>query len=101
MSGETMVFTVGSGEENQRERTIVVKQEGPFGIAIFLEGCGMNEMEPGSSAGAPIYIEFYDGKPRCLVWADINNPDPTDVIEMESALEQNRVADNEHQIVEL
>lgn len=97
MSNETMVFTVESGEENESKRTIVVKQEGPFGIAIFLEGCGMNEMEPG--AGAPIYIEFYDGKPRCLVWADINNPDPTDVIEMESALEQNRVVDSECETV--
>jgi len=91
MRNETMVFTVGSGEENEPKRTIIVKQEGPFGISIFLEGCGLNEMEPGS--GAPIYIEFYDGKPRCLVWADINNPDPTNVIELETALEQNRLLD--------
>lgn len=84
----TVTFTVSAGDGSGEKRTITIQQEGQFGIGIHLEGCGMLEMEPGT--GAPIFIEFYDGKPRCLVWADIRDPDPTHVIEMDEAMESNR-----------
>ena len=80
-------ITLDAGDGSGK-RKVVIEQEGPCGIGVRLEGCGMQEMEPGT--GAPIYIEFYDGKPRCLVWADIRNPDPTDVIEMDKAMESFR-----------
>lgn len=39
---------------------------------------------------APIVIEWYDGVPRIIIWADINDQDPTHVIDMSKALESNR-----------
>jgi len=39
---------------------------------------------------APIFIEWYDGVPRIVIWADINDQDPTHVIDMSKALESNR-----------
>jgi hypothetical protein len=39
---------------------------------------------------SPIVIEWYDGVPRIIIWADINDPDPTHVIDMSKALESNR-----------
>ena len=89
----TVTFTVSAGDGSGEKRTITIKQEGQFGIGIHLEGCGM--LESGADDGFPIYIEFYDGKPRCLVWADIRDPDPTHVIEMDTALEKYRVPDEE------
>ena len=44
---------------------------------------------------APIVIEWYDGAPRILIWSDINDQDPTHVIDMRNALESNRKEYNE------
>ena len=43
----------------------------------------------------PIFVEWYDGVPRIIIWADINDPDPTHVIDMSKALESNRRTDND------
>ena len=37
--------------------------------------------------GYPIGIEFNNGKPRVLIWGDINKEDTTQVIELEGAKE--------------
>ena len=42
--------------------------------------------------GAPIYLEFCDGKWELFVWSDINQEDPTHRIDMSGALEANREA---------
>jgi hypothetical protein len=39
---------------------------------------------------APIIIEWWDGVPRIIIWADINDQDPTHIIDMSKALESNR-----------
>lgn len=39
---------------------------------------------------APIVIEWYDGVPRIIIWADINDQDPTHIIDMSKALESSR-----------
>ena len=39
---------------------------------------------------SPIVIEWYDGVPRIIIWADINDQDPTHIIDMSKALESNR-----------
>lgn len=44
---------------------------------------------------APIVIEWWDGAPRILIWSDINDQDPTHVIDMRNALESNRKECNE------
>lgn len=48
---------------------------------------------------APIVIEWYDGVPRIIIWADINDQDPTHIIDMSKALESNRLEDKTQQIV--
>ena len=44
---------------------------------------------------SPIYLEFYDGKWRLHVWADINQEDPTRSIDLSGALESNRQVSSE------
>ncbi len=68
---------------------IKAQQEG-HAITVSLSGTGMHDLEPGDESSGIIYIEFYGGKPRVIVWGDINSPDPTHVIELEGALESNR-----------
>jgi hypothetical protein len=40
--------------------------------------------------GTPIMLEVYKGKLRLLVWDDINQEDPSHVIDMEGARETER-----------
>ena len=58
------------------------------GLAILPEGYGENGTQVGY--GAPVYIERYKGELRLLVWADINQPDPTHIICLDGAKESNR-----------
>jgi len=80
-------FTVPDGLGGTK--TIKVGQERE-GIFVHLEGTGCMEMDD----CAPVYIEFYDGRPRVIVWDDINDPDPV-VMELDKALESNRKSDTE------
>jgi len=57
-------------------------------ITLDLEEHGLNELESG--CGEIIYLERYEGSLRLIVWADINDADPTHVIDLSSALESNR-----------
>lgn len=43
--------------------------------------------------GVPIILERYEGKLRLIVWADINKEDPTHIIDLEEAREDNRKED--------
>lgn len=53
---------------------------------VNIEGYGHNTTHDGS----PVYLEFgEDGKLTLYVWSDINQEDPTHVINMESAREDN------------
>lgn len=76
----------------------------PFGIGSKLSTIAVNididgiTVQPEGTACKcgdfpPIFIEFYDGKPRILIWADINEEDPTHVIDLSLALESNREDD--------
>lgn len=55
-------------------------------LAVSIPGCGLLEAE----GGEIVHIEVYDGVPRVLIWGDINDPDPTHVIDLSGALESNR-----------
>jgi hypothetical protein len=37
-----------------------------------------------------VFVEWYDGVPRLIIWGDINDADPTHIIDMSKALESNR-----------
>jgi hypothetical protein len=55
-------------------------------IDIFIEGYGQCNMPAGT--GAPIYLEVQDdGTPKLYVWADINQEDPTHIIDLSGAKE--------------
>jgi hypothetical protein len=60
-------------------------QTGTDGITIQHEGTGCQ-----CGDFPPIFIEWYDGKPRIIIWADINEEEPTHIIDMSGALESNR-----------
>lgn len=55
-------------------------------IEVFVEGMG-TKCTPDDS---PIYLEFFEGKWQLVVWADINQEDPTHRIDMSGAFERLR-----------
>ena len=59
-------------------------------LEIRIDGYG--EFSSTDGTGCPIVIDFYEGRPRLLVWADINREDYTHAIELEAAAEANRYA---------
>jgi hypothetical protein len=58
------------------------------GMEISADRYGVKTMEP--DCGAVAYLEQYNGELRLLVWADINQEDPTHVISLEGAHESKR-----------
>jgi hypothetical protein len=56
-----------------------------MGVSVQHEGTGCQ-----CGDFPPIFIEWYDGKPRIIIWADINEEEPTHIIDMSGALETNR-----------
>ena len=52
-------------------------------IEIYLDGVGTASEENGSA----IYVEFYEGKWKLVVWSDISKEDPTHIIDMSDAME--------------
>jgi hypothetical protein len=61
---------------------------GPNDVEVLLDGHGTLTMDPGH--GPVILLEYLDGVPRLIVWADINQEDPTHVIELRKASEKAR-----------
>ena len=51
---------------------------------------GYGECGADVNTGTPVLIEVWDGKLRVIVFGDINEEDPTHVIELEAARESNR-----------
>jgi hypothetical protein len=65
-----------------------VIEHGDNSILIRPEGYGDCGTEDGY--GFPVVIEYYEKDVRVLVWADINQEDPTHVISLSGAKESNR-----------
>jgi len=59
------------------------------GLVIQPEGTGVAEME---NCG-PVYVEFYDGLPRVIVWPHINDGNDVQIVELAGALEACRNPD--------
>lgn len=53
------------------------------GLVIQPEGTGVAEME---NCG-PVYVEFYDGLPRVVIWPHINDGNAVQIVELAGALE--------------
>lgn len=63
-----------------------------MGVALHIDGFGDCGTEPGH--GEPVYVENRHGVPTVVVWADINQEDPTDIIELAGAAEALRKENN-------
>lgn len=59
------------------------------GLVVQPEGTGVAEME---NCG-PVYVEFYDGLPRVVVWPHINDGNDVRIVELAGALEACRNPD--------
>ena len=68
--------------------SVTIEQANKFDFCIRPHGYGDKTSADGH--GYPVIMEYYNGKLRLLVWADINKEDPTHVIDLEGARESNR-----------
>jgi len=59
--------------------------------SIAIRPAGYGDAGSQDGYGCPVVIEYYDHDVRVLVWADINNQDPTHVISLAGALESKRL----------
>jgi hypothetical protein len=76
------------GEKRKLKGTIELPSEDCKSILIHPKGYGDKHSENGQ--GTPVMLELYEGRLRLIVWADINNPDATHIIDLEGARESNR-----------
>lgn len=60
----------------------------PNGIAVMAEGYGQHDTAKGH--GTPVFLELYRGELRLVVWADINDAEPTHMIPLGGARETYR-----------
>ena len=57
-------------------------------MSLYFDGYG--EFTAENHHGSPVYLELYDGVLKLYVWADINQEDPTHIIDLSGAKESNR-----------
>jgi hypothetical protein len=62
-----------------------------FGIALHFNG--YSDYCSKDSIGTPIYIESFEGDLRAIIYADINQEDPTHIISLENSKNSNRLAE--------
>ena len=60
------------------------------GMGIFIGFAGYGDAGSADGHGIPVMIESRDGIPYVLIWADINNEDPTHEISLANAAESKR-----------
>jgi len=65
----------------------VTSEQDNLALLIAIDGYGENTSHRG---GYPILLEKHEGRLRLLIWADINQEDPTHIIDLEGAKETNR-----------
>ena len=81
---DVRVFQIeGSGSQH----SIAVLAEAA-GLMVQPGGTGVQTME--DNEGYPIVLEHYEGRWRLLVWDDINDEEPSHIIELDGALEARR-----------
>ncbi len=60
---------------------------------VFIRFDGYTDYGTVADLGIPVMIEFYEGSPRVVVWADVNQEAPTHVIPLTRARNENRKED--------
>lgn len=86
-----MKFELQDGAEGHDGNRIVIEVElekNGYGLAIKPSGFGDHCSEDGY--GYPVLIELFEGKLRVIVWDDINEEEPSHVIDLAGAKESNR-----------
>ena len=61
--------------------------------AIYIQAKGYGDCCSNDGYGTPVFIEWYDGELRVVVFGDINQEDPTHIISLEGAREDKRIED--------
>ena len=64
------------------------------GNAVLIRPEGTGDYGSAEGHGNPVLVEFVNGTPRVFVWADINQEDPTHMIDLSGALESNRTEED-------
>ena len=62
----------------------------PLGVSLIAEGYGDHGSAEGH--GSPIFVELRNGDLRLVVWANINEEDPTNILNLTGAREDRRRA---------
>lgn len=83
-----MILRESSANHPTKRISCKIKGTKSGGADIHVEGYGQSSFLPGFEA--PLYVELYQGKLMLYVWADINNEEPTHVIDLEGARESKR-----------
>jgi len=82
--------------ENEQQAPICLKIQRSDNDGLVMIGAeGYGEMTAEEGHGFPVVIEHHNGELRMLVWANINQEDPTDIISLEGAREDARADDGD------
>ena len=60
------------------------------GDGLFIRPAGLGDKCSREGEGWPVMLEVFDGVPRLIVWADINQEDSTHEIPLDGAAESRR-----------
>lgn len=90
-----MKFTIQECADDHPQVTddVTVKCE-KDDLCLMIGVKGYGEHCSADGQGHPVLLERFQGKLRLVIWADINQEDPTHIIELEGAREDRRIADN-------
>ena len=87
-NSQTMTAVISDGAPNQARSLTVRVTADTSTISIFPEGYG--DFGSADGHGCPVFLELYEGRLRLIVFADINEQDPT-IIDLEGAREDRRI----------
>ena len=87
---KTLAFALlEHGRSDQEEKLTGTVTEQGGALLIRLDGYG--DFCSADGQGTVVALEVAEGYPRVLVWADINQEDPTHTISLENAREDKRL----------
>ena len=89
MQEQEQTVTLKDKGNTDKQVEIKIKSDSDC-IAIFPSSYGEKSAQDGY--GAPVLLEIWDGELRVVVWSDINDDDPTDIISLEGAREDTRIS---------
>jgi hypothetical protein len=81
------------GEGTSKENDITGYIDNELGSGIALHFNGYSDCCSTDSNGTPIYIEKYEGNLRAIIYADINQEEPTHVVSLDGAKVSERITE--------